>query len=212
MEGRGRRVAVTGLGVVAPCGIGAEAFWNGLLGPGITTGRSVGIPDWDPSPWYDTPKDARRADRVEQFATAAATEAMATAGEVGVDPARFGTIFATGIGGLETLEEQIALRLEKGERRVSPFLVPMIMVNASGDLAARWLAGTERDDLHGVRGRHARHRLRRPPDRVGSLRRGRHGRFRGGRHVHVARRLRQHDGTHLVRDVAALRRQARRLR
>ena len=57
---------------------------------------------------------------------------MATAGEVGVDPARFGTIFATGIGGLETLEEQIALRLEKGERRVSPFLVPMIMVNASG--------------------------------------------------------------------------------
>jgi 3-oxoacyl-[acyl-carrier-protein] synthase II len=132
MEGCGRRVAVTGLGVVAPCGIGAEAFWNGLLGPGITTGRSVRIPDWDPSPWYDTPKDSRRADRVEQFATAAAAEAMATAGEVGVDPARFGTIFATGIGGLETLEEQIALRLEKGERRVSPFLVPMIMVNASG--------------------------------------------------------------------------------
>ena len=132
MEGRGRRVAVTGLGVVAPCGIGVEAFWKGLLGPGITSGRSVRFSDWDPSPWYDTPKEARRADRVEQFATAAAAEAMAAAGDVGVDPARFGTIFATGIGGLETLEEQIALRLEKGERRVSPFLVPMIMVNASG--------------------------------------------------------------------------------
>jgi 3-oxoacyl-[acyl-carrier-protein] synthase II len=132
MEGRGRRVAVTGLGVVAPCGIGVEAFWEGLLGPGITSGRSVRFSDWDPSPWYDTPKEARRADRVEQFATAAAAEAMAAAGDVGVDPARFGTIFATGIGGLETLEEQIALRLEKGERRVSPFLVPMIMVNASG--------------------------------------------------------------------------------
>jgi 3-oxoacyl-[acyl-carrier-protein] synthase II len=132
MDGRGRRVAVTGLGVVAPCGIGADAFWEGLLGPGITSGKSVRIADWDPSPWYDTPKEARRADRVEQFATAAAAEAMAAAGDVGVDPARFGTIFATGIGGLETLEEQIALRLEKGERRVSPFLVPMIMVNASG--------------------------------------------------------------------------------
>jgi 3-oxoacyl-[acyl-carrier-protein] synthase II len=132
MDGRGRRVAVTGLGVVAPCGIGADAFWAGLLGPGITSGKSVRIADWDPSPWYDTPKDARRADRVEQFATAAAAEAMAAAGDVGVDPARFGTIFATGIGGLQTLEEQIALRLEKGERRVSPFLVPMIMVNASG--------------------------------------------------------------------------------
>src|SRR5688572_9879787 len=132
MDGRGRRVAVTGLGVVAPCGIGAPAFWDGVLGPGITSGRSVRLADWDPSPWYDSPKEARRADRVEQFATAAAAEAMEAAGDVGVDPARFGTIFATGIGGLETLEEQVALRIEKGERRVSPFLVPMMMANASG--------------------------------------------------------------------------------
>jgi 3-oxoacyl-[acyl-carrier-protein] synthase II len=132
MEGRGRRVAVTGLGVVAPCGVGTEAFWNGLTGPGITSGRSVRLGEWDPTPWYDSPKDARRADRVEQFATAAAAEAMTAAGDVGVDPARFGTIFATGIGGLETLEAQVALRLEKGDRRVSPFLVPMMMANASG--------------------------------------------------------------------------------
>jgi 3-oxoacyl-[acyl-carrier-protein] synthase II len=132
MDGRGRRVAVTGLGVVAPCGTGADAFWEGLLGEGITSGKSVRIADWDPSPWYDSPKEARRADRVEQFATAAAAEAMASAGDVGVDPARFGTIFATGIGGLETLEEQIAVRLAKGDRRVSPFLVPMMMANASG--------------------------------------------------------------------------------
>ncbi|WP_117000109.1 beta-ketoacyl-[acyl-carrier-protein] synthase family protein [Desertimonas flava] len=138
MDGRGRRVAVTGLGVVAPCGIGKDAFWSGLLGPGITTPegepptRAVRIADWDPSPWYASPKEARRADRVEQFATAAAAEAFAHAGDVGVDPARFGTIFATGIGGLETLEEQIGLRLAKGDRRVSPFLVPMMMANASG--------------------------------------------------------------------------------
>jgi 3-oxoacyl-[acyl-carrier-protein] synthase II len=131
----GRRVAVTGLGVVAPAGIGIDDFWSGLLGPGTTGGVSTEIRDWDPSPYFESPKHARRADRVEQFALAAAGEAFDMAGgtdAIGVDPARFGTIFATGVGGLHTLEEQILLRSEKGERRVSPFLVPMMMVNASG--------------------------------------------------------------------------------
>ncbi len=131
-----RRVAVTGLGVVAPAGLGVDAFWAGLLGPGISDGRqSVEIEDWDPTPYFESPKHARRADRVEQFALAAAGEAFDGAGGVdaiGVDPGRFGTIFASGIGGLHTLEEQVVTRVEKGERRVSPFLVPMMMVNASG--------------------------------------------------------------------------------
>jgi 3-oxoacyl-[acyl-carrier-protein] synthase II len=139
MEPRGRRVAVTGLGVVAPCGIGADGFWKGLLGPGVTWGRSTEIEAWDPTPWYPTPKEARRADRVEQFAVAAATEALEQAGDVGVDPGRFGTIFATGIGGLRTLEGQVEVRMEKGERRVSPFLVPMMMANAAGAaISMRW--------------------------------------------------------------------------
>jgi 3-oxoacyl-[acyl-carrier-protein] synthase II len=131
----GRRVAVTGLGVVAPAGIGVEAYWAGLLGAGITHGQSTEIADWDPSPYFDSPKHARRADRVEQLALAAAREAFDQAGGVdaiGVDPARFGTIFASGIGGLHTLEEQVINRHENGPRRVSPFLVPMMMVNASG--------------------------------------------------------------------------------
>jgi 3-oxoacyl-[acyl-carrier-protein] synthase II len=132
MDGRGRRVAITGLGVVAPCGLGATAFWQGLLGPGLTSGKTTTIEDWDPSPWFDSPKDARRADRVEQFALAAAAEAFDQSGRPDVDPARFGTIFATGVGGIHTLEEQIATRLAKGERRVSPFLVPMMMANAPG--------------------------------------------------------------------------------
>jgi len=132
MQGAGHRVAITGFGVVAPCGIGKDAYWNGLHGPGVTGTRSVELADWDPLPYFDNPKDARRADRVEQFALAAAREAFEQAGEVGVDPARFGTIFATGIGGLHTLEEQVIIRVEKGERRVSPFLVPMMMANASG--------------------------------------------------------------------------------
>ena len=132
MKGVGHRVAITGLGVVAPCGIGKEAYWNGLMGPGITNSRSLEITDWDPQPYFDSPKDARRTDRVEQLALAAAAEAFAQAGTLSIDPSRFGTIFATGIGGLHTLEEQVILRAEKGERRVSPFLVPMMMANASG--------------------------------------------------------------------------------
>ncbi len=132
MQGSGHRVAITGLGVVAPCGIGKANYWNGLLGPGLTSRKYVEIEDWDPLPYFDNPKDARRADRVEQFALAAASEAFAQAGNLNIDPSRFGTIFATGIGGLHTLEEQVLVRAEKGERRVSPFLVPMMMANAAG--------------------------------------------------------------------------------
>jgi 3-oxoacyl-[acyl-carrier-protein] synthase II len=127
-----RRVAVVGLGVVAPCGVGKDAFWQGLLGPAVTDQRSVSLADWDPSPYYENPKEARRADRVEQFAIAAAAEAFAQAGDIRVNPGRFGTIFATGVGGLHTLEDQIQVRVAKGERRVSPFLVPMMMANAPG--------------------------------------------------------------------------------
>jgi 3-oxoacyl-[acyl-carrier-protein] synthase II len=132
MQGAGHRIAITGYGVVAPCGVGKEAFWKGLLGPGFTGSRSIELQDWDPLPYFDSPKDARRSDRCEQFALAAAGEAIAQSGSLPYDPSRIGTIFGTGIGGLRTLEEQVIVRVEKGERRVSPFLVPMMMSNASG--------------------------------------------------------------------------------
>ena len=132
MRGAGRRVAITGYGVVAPCGIGKEAFWAGLNGPGITSGRSIDIADWDPSPYFANPKESRRADKVEQFALAAAAECFEHAGRPPVEAGRFGTIFATGVGGLRSTEEQIEVMLEKGDRRVSPFLVPMMMPNAAG--------------------------------------------------------------------------------
>ena len=127
-----RRVAITGYGVVAPCGLGKAAFWQGLLGPGITDRKTTELEGWDPLPYFDNPKEARRADRVEQFALAAAAEAFEHAGRPDVAPERFGTIFGTGIGGLQTLEDNVQVRLEKGERRVSPFLIPMLMANASG--------------------------------------------------------------------------------
>ena len=132
MQGAGHRVAITGYGVVAPCGIGKEAFWKGLLGKGFSGLRSIEVQDWDPLPYFESPKDARRSDRCEQFALAAAGEAIAQSGSLPYDPSRIGTIFGTGIGGLRTLEEQVIARVEKGERRVSPFLVPMMMSNASG--------------------------------------------------------------------------------
>ena len=81
MQGSGRRVAITGLGVVAPCGLGKEAFWSGLLGPGLTAvGRATEITDWDATPYYDSPKDARRADLSEQFAIAAVVVFLASPG------------------------------------------------------------------------------------------------------------------------------------
>jgi 3-oxoacyl-[acyl-carrier-protein] synthase II len=133
MQGTSRRVVITGIGVVAPCGLGKEAYWDGLLRPITERSPVRGVADWDPSPWFANPKEARRADRFQQFAMAAAGMAVDDAGgEPPGDPARMGVVMATGIGGLNTLEEQIQTRLEKGERRVSPFLVPMMMANAGG--------------------------------------------------------------------------------
>ncbi|PHX94250.1 MAG: beta-ketoacyl synthase [Acidimicrobium sp.] len=132
MQGAGHRVAITGYGVVAPCGIGKQNFWQGLLGAGISGSHTVQIENWDPSPYFAGPKEARRSDRCEQYALAAASEALAQSGSLPYDATRIGTIFGTGIGGLRTLEEQVIVRFEKGERRVSPFLVPMMMSNASG--------------------------------------------------------------------------------
>ncbi|MEY2766096.1 MAG: 3-oxoacyl-[acyl-carrier-protein] synthase, partial [Actinomycetota bacterium] len=82
MQGAGHRVAVTGYGVVAPCGVGKESFWKGLLGPGVVGAKTVELANWDPQPYFANPKEARRADRVEQFALAAAGEAITQSGEL----------------------------------------------------------------------------------------------------------------------------------
>jgi 3-oxoacyl-[acyl-carrier-protein] synthase II len=124
-----RRVAVTGVGVVAPCGIGSDDYWAGLLGP-APEGRERPVPDWDPSPWFENRKEARRTDRFAQFALAAASMALDEAGDLQVDPTRAGVIIGTGVGGIATLEEQIQVSYGKGPDRVSPFLVPMMMSNA----------------------------------------------------------------------------------
>jgi 3-oxoacyl-[acyl-carrier-protein] synthase II len=129
MSATRRRVAITGVGVVAPCGIGRDAFWNGLCSPAEPGERHV--TDFDPADWFESPKDARRTDRFAQFAIAAASMALDDAGEIDADPTRKGVFIGTGVGGIGTLEAQIVVNHEKGPRRVSPFLVPMMMANAA---------------------------------------------------------------------------------
>ena len=153
-----RRVAVTGLGVVSPVGIGVEATWDALVG-----GRS-GIADitlFDASPFevgvagevkgfdatqYMDAKDARRHDRNTHFAVAATGEALRNAGLLGgdgrvtgVDADRFGMVFGTGIGGIGLLLDGQQTLVERGPRRVSPFLLPhMLPDSASGQVAIQY--------------------------------------------------------------------------
>jgi 3-oxoacyl-[acyl-carrier-protein] synthase II len=134
---RGRRVAITGLGILTCCGIGTEAFWEGLQRPAPEGEHRV--PGFDPSAWFG-PKEVRRVDRFAQFSVATAEMARSDAGDLGVHSERAGVVFATGVGGLGTLEDQIELYLQKGPRRISPFLVPMMMPNA-GAAAVSMRAG-----------------------------------------------------------------------
>jgi len=115
--------------VLAACGIGREQFWSGLLAPQPSGERR--IVGFEPESAFENPKEAKRTDRFAQVALAAAAEALAQAGDVDADPDRAGVLLGTGVGGLETLEAQVLVRAEKGARRVSPFLVPMMMANAA---------------------------------------------------------------------------------
>jgi len=126
----GRRVAVTGVGVVSVCGTGAEAFWAGLAQEAAPA-RVRPVPDWDPTPWFSR-KDARHTDRFGQFAVAAADLAVADAALdlTGVDPDRCGVQVGTGIGGVTTFEKAVRTLDARGEGRVSPYTASMIMPNA----------------------------------------------------------------------------------
>jgi 3-oxoacyl-[acyl-carrier-protein] synthase II len=129
-----RRVAVTAVTAVAKAGTGADAFWEGLLRAPEDGMRE--IEDFDPNPYFANPKEARRSDRFSQLALAAAHDLLEQAGhpdgDLGHDPSRMGVMVATGIGGIATLEDQILVQANRGARRVSPFLVPMMMPNAAG--------------------------------------------------------------------------------
>jgi 3-oxoacyl-[acyl-carrier-protein] synthase II len=138
-----RRVVITGIGAISPIGTGVDEFWAGLMsgrcGIGPIRGfdatdipvRIAGeVGDFRPEEWL-TPKEVKRTDRCAHFAVGASKLAWSDAGEPEVDHARTGVMFSTGIGGLSSLLAQHLVLLEKGPERVSPFMVPMLMPNAS---------------------------------------------------------------------------------
>lgn len=126
----GRQVAVTGLGVVSVCGTGMADFWAGLLAEPEPE-RVRRVAGFDPHDWLAR-KDARHLDRFAQLAVAAADLALADAAlsPDAVDPAAAGVICGTGIGGVATFEEQVLVRAARGDDRVSPYTVSMVMPNA----------------------------------------------------------------------------------
>ncbi len=131
----GRRVVVTGIGVVSAAGIGLDAFWQGLQTPPADR-RERTVDDFDPTPWF-SPKEARHTDRFAQLAVAAAAMAVEHAGGVpDVEPWRAGVTLGTGIGGVGTLETQVGVLAARGPGRVSPFTIPMVMPNAGAAAVA----------------------------------------------------------------------------
>ena len=117
---RGRRVAVTGMGAVTCCGVGVDALWDGLLHPSVVGGA---VRDFEPRDWFG-PKEVRQLDRFAQLSIASADMAAADAGDLTVDPAKAGVVFATGVGGFETLADQVGVYNEKGADRVSRVSCP----------------------------------------------------------------------------------------
>lgn len=149
-----RRVVITGLGAVTPCGIGTDNFWNAMLEgkSGISTieridtekqavkiAAEIKDSDFNPEDYID-PKDAKKMDRYTQFAVVAADEAIADSGidEVEIDPYRIGVIVSSAAGGFKTFEKNHLAMIEKGPTKASPFTVPMLIVDmASGRISMK---------------------------------------------------------------------------
>jgi 3-oxoacyl-[acyl-carrier-protein] synthase II len=146
-----RRVVITGMGVISPVGSDLKTFWKNLV-----EGRSgikritqfdatsfdchiAGeVPDFQPARYFQNPKDVRRTDRFAQFAMGCAKLAIDDSGLdlERVDLTRCGVLVGSGIGGLRSLEDQHTILMNKGASRVSPFMVPMMIVNMGTGLIA----------------------------------------------------------------------------
>jgi 3-oxoacyl-[acyl-carrier-protein] synthase II len=143
-----RKVVVTGIGPVTPVGVGRADFWDALVSGRSGLGevtlfdasdfpvRIAGeVTEFDPTQWMDR-KAARRTDRVVHLAVAAARLAWEDAGNPSIEPERAAVVVSTGVGGLQTMEDQVRILAERGPGRVSAFTVPAMMPNAaSGQIA-----------------------------------------------------------------------------
>ncbi len=150
-----RRVVITGIGILSPIGIGVEENWNALkegksgvaritrFDPSDLPSQIAGeVKDFDPLRWIEK-KDIRKMSRFIQYAIAAADEAFKMSGleiseELGE---RMGVLIGAGIGGIQEIEEFTIVLREKGWKRVSPYFIPMAIINlASGHVALRYKA------------------------------------------------------------------------
>lgn len=140
-----RRVVITGMGPITPIGTGVTSFWDGLISgrsgvrrvddrvdlDGIEAKIGAPVDDFDPLQHMDK-RRVRHLDRGAQFALAAAKLALEDAGldPRAADPLRGGVVAGTGIGGLQTMEQNLVEMVNRGPRRVSPFFIPRLMPNA----------------------------------------------------------------------------------
>jgi len=144
------KIVITGMGTVNPTGLNVAESWknivNGVSGLGKitlfdTTGWNVDIAcelkGFDPAKYMDA-KEARRRDRYEQMGVAAAKEAIESSGLEITDAnrSRIGVIVASAIGGMKSIQDAIYTLKDEGPRRVSPFLIPMLMPNGASGLIA----------------------------------------------------------------------------
>lgn len=148
-----QRVVVTGMGVISPVGTGPDNFWTALTSgvsgiaritrfdPSEYTTQIAGeVKEFDFSQYIDK-KEGRRMDRFTQFAVVAAGMAIEDAGldleSINLD--RTGVIVGSGIGGMETFEDQCRVLVNRGPNRISPFFVPMMIANmAAGQVAIKY--------------------------------------------------------------------------
>jgi len=144
-----RRVVVTGLGVVSALGQTPHEFWNNILAgkcgvrqitffdaSAFTTRIAAEIPDFDASSVFPSPKEARRTDRYGQLAVFAGHQALLDSG-LDLNKANrdeVGVFLGSGIGGLETMADQHGILMTKGPGRLSPFMIPMLILNMGSGL------------------------------------------------------------------------------
>jgi 3-oxoacyl-[acyl-carrier-protein] synthase II len=144
-----KRVVITGLGVISPVGNDVASFWNSLKegkgGVGPTTSFDASafdsriaaeVKDFDPTHYGISLKEIKRTARFVQFAVAAAQQAVESSGLnlEQEDRSQIGVIIGSGIGSLHTIEEEHKILLNKGPSRLSPFLIPMLIVNEAAGL------------------------------------------------------------------------------
>ena len=150
------KVVITGMGTLTSVGNGIEDFWGGLKSgksgitgitrfddEGIASKVASEIKDFNPEDFMD-PKEARRNDRYAQLALAATHYALSDSGLTRDElvPDRTGVIVGSGIGGMETIEKQMTTLIERGPRRVSPFMIPSLIANIAGGIIAIDLGAT----------------------------------------------------------------------